>query len=115
MLESGKKASCWRSTIGNFFESRSSQRRIKRILLVKKHYVCVFQNQHVLLQCVVSLLQICLEETMRASVVLLFAFLALAFVAAYAAVEVSVIVSIATYIALKLLTENMSTTRLQFV
>ena len=34
-------------------------------------------------------LQSCFEETMRASVVLLFAFLALAFVAAYAAVEVS--------------------------
>ena len=31
----------------------------------------------------------CFEETMRASVVLLFAFLALTFVAAYAAVEVS--------------------------
>ena len=47
-------------------------------------------------------LQSCFEETMRASVVLLFAFLALVFVAADAAGEVSVIISIATYIALKL-------------
>ena len=35
-------------------------------------------------------LQSCIVETMRASVVLLFAFLALAFVVAYAADEVSV-------------------------
>ena len=49
----------------------------------------------------------CIEETMRASAVFLFAFLALAFVAAYAADEVSVIVSIATYIALKLFAKNM--------
>ena len=39
------------------------------------------------------ILQICCVETMRACVVLLFAFLALAFVAAYAADEVSVYVS----------------------
>ena len=36
------------------------------------------------------MLQSCFEETMRASVFLLFAFLALVFVAAYAAVEVSI-------------------------
>ena len=36
------------------------------------------------------MLQSCFVETMRASVVLLFAFLGLAFVAAYAAVEVSI-------------------------
>ena len=45
-------------------------------------------------------LQSCFEETMRASVVLLFAFLAFAFVAAYAAVEVSDNISITSYIAL---------------
>ena len=49
----------------------------------------------------------CVVETMRASVVLLFAFLALAFVAAYAADEVSVNISIAGYVALKLCAEKM--------
>ena len=39
---------------------------------------------------VIILLQSCIVETMRASVVLLIAFLALAFVVAYAADEVSV-------------------------
>ena len=48
------------------------------------------------------LLQSCIVETMRASVVLLFAFLALAFVVTYAADEVSVYGHIAGYLALKL-------------
>ena len=39
------------------------------------------------------MLQSCFVETMRASVVLLFSFLGLAFVAAYAAVEVSIIIN----------------------
>ena len=48
------------------------------------------------------LLQSCIAETMRASVALLFAFLALAFVVTYAADEVSVYGNIAAYLALKL-------------
>ena len=47
------------------------------------------------------LLQSCVAETMRASVVLLFAFLALAFVVTYAADEVSVYGNIAGYLALE--------------
>ena len=47
-------------------------------------------------------LQSCVAETMRASVVLLFAFLALAFVLAYAADEVRVYGNIAGFLALKL-------------
>ena len=47
------------------------------------------------------LLQSCIVETMRASVVLLFAFLALAFVVAYAADEVSVYGNIAGYLTLE--------------
>ena len=48
------------------------------------------------------LLQSCIAETMRASVVLLFAFLALAFVVTCAADEVSVYGNIAGCLALKL-------------
>ena len=47
------------------------------------------------------LLQSCVAETMRASVVLLFAFLALAFVVTYAADEVSVYVNISGYLTLE--------------
>ena len=48
------------------------------------------------------LLQSCIVETMRASVVLLFAVLALAFVVAYSADEVSVYDNIAGFLALNL-------------
>ena len=48
------------------------------------------KNYGILNKLVICLLQWRLVETMRASVVLLFAFLALAFVAAYAADEVSI-------------------------
>ena len=48
------------------------------------------------------MLNSCFVETMRASVVLLFAFLALAFVAAYAAVDVSININIpAAFLALE--------------
>ena len=50
--------------------------------------------------CMVNiLLQSCVAETMRASVVLLFAFLALAFVVTYAADEVSVYGNITGFLA----------------
>ena len=48
--------------------------------------LCIISN---MLNALILSLHSCFEETMRASVVLLFAFLALTFVAAYAAVEVS--------------------------
>ena len=47
------------------------------------------------------MLQSCISETMRTSVVLLFAFLVFVLVVAYAADEVSVYGNIATYLSLE--------------
>ena len=62
----------------------------------------IILNDNYAHNCMVNiLLQSCIVETMRASVVLLFAVLALAFVVAYAADEVSVNGNIAGYLPLE--------------